>query len=160
MTNTIEHRGSATVGHLQDFDGIAAASIIYLRMWCTGPETQASFIADLTNTLGVDRGNKAIEAFAELCSVCVRHGRRPLARHGLHCKCVGADEASFAHFVATAAEGDREDAMLIAILLVRPDVAPIITSLAADFGLALKQMNLAAPRAIAQMESPRHVTLH
>ncbi len=160
MTPAPDHRGGATVGHLQDYDAITAASIVYLRMWCNSADTQASMAHDLIATLGVGRGRKAVEAFAELCGMCVQHGRRPLCRHALHCKCVGADEASFAHFIAAATEGDRDDAMLIAILLVRPDVAPIITSLAADFGLALKQMNLATPRAIAQMPPQRQTTLH
>ena len=159
MTDAPDHRGAATVGHLQDFDAITAASIVYLRMWCNSAETQASVMHDLTNTLGMGRGRRAVEAFAELCGMCMQHGRRPLCRHALTCQCVGADEASFAHFIATAAEGDRDDAMLIAILLVRPDVAPIVTSLAADFGLALKQMNLAAPNATTQMPT-HHTTLH
>ena len=150
MNAMTPHRGGAAVGHLQDYDGITAAAIIYLRMWCDGPDTQASVITDMTNTLGPARGRRAMEALGELCSICARHGRRPLTRHALQCSCVGADEASFAHFVATAADGDRDDAMLMAILLVRPDMAPIATGLAAQFGLALKQMNLAAPRVIAR----------
>lgn len=160
MTSTRDQRGGATVAHLQDYDAITAASVVYFRMWCNGADTQATVVDDLTTTLGMGRGQMAAAAFSDLCGMCALHGRRPMMRHALHCKCVGADEASFAHFIATAAEGDRDDAMLIAILLVRPDVAPIITSLAADFGLALKQMNLAAPRAIAQIPSQSQPTLH
>lgn len=159
MNMLLEHRGAATVGHLQDYDAITAAAVIYLRMWCDSPETQANFMSDMTGTLGVGRGRKAVQVFGDLCGMCVRHGRRPLSRHALHCKCVGADEASFGHFVATAAEGDRDDAMLFAFLLVRPDVAPIVTSLAAEFGLALKQMNLAAPKEMAPIPTQQH-TLH
>lgn len=159
MNMPLKHRGAATVGHLQDYDAITAAAVIYLRMWCDSPETQADFINDMTHTLGSGRGRKAVEAFGELCGMCIRHGRRPLARHSLNCKCVGADEASFGHFVATAAEGDRDDAMLFATLLVRPDVAPIVTSLAAEFGHALMQMNLAAPKELAQITTLQP-TLH
>lgn len=160
MTMPPDQRGGATVGHLQDYDAITAASVVYFRMWCNGADTQATVIQDLTLSLGLGRGRKAAEAFGELCGMCARHGRRPMMRHALHCKCVGADEASFAHFIAAAAEGDRDDAMMIAILLVRPDVAPLVTSLAADFGLALKQMNLAAPRAMAQMSPQPQPTFH
>lgn len=159
MTAPREHRGGATVGHLQDYDAITAAAVIYLRMWCDSVETQAIVMHDLTGALGTGRGRKAIEAFGDLCGMCARHGRRPLTRHALHCKCVGADEASFGHFIATAAEGDRDDAMLFATLLVRPDIAPIVTSLAAEFGFALKQMNLAAPKEMAQM-TPQQPTFH
>lgn len=154
MSPAPRHRGGATVAVLDDFDGLTAAAVVYLRMWCEGPQTQTRVMNDLLGTLGAQRGHNAVAAFAELCSMCVQHGRRPLCRHGLKCRCVGADEASFAHFVATAATGDRDDAMLMAILLVRPDMAPALTSLATDFGLALKQMNLAAPKAVAEM--PNH----
>ncbi len=48
--------------------------------------------------------------------------------------------------------------MLIATLLVRADMAPLVASLAADFGLALKRMRLSAPSEVAQMEAAP--TLH
>ncbi|PJI84413.1 hypothetical protein BC777_3471 [Yoonia maricola] len=150
MSDRTELPGGGTVGLLDDCDAINAASIVYLRMWCSSPDTQASMLADLTNTLGAARGDKAVETFAQICRLCTRYGRRPLARHGLGCRCIGADEASFAQLIATATEGDRDDAMLIAILMVRPDMAPILISLATTFGLALKQMNLAAPKTVKQ----------
>ena len=153
------HRGGATVGRLQDYDDLAATAVVYLRMWCASPKTQSTVITDLVNTLGSGKGHKAIETFADLCGMCIQHGRRPLVRHDVNCKCVGADEASFAHFIATAAEGQREDAMLIAILLVRPDMAAAVTTLAMHFGFALKQMKLATPRAMAQT-SIYQPTLH
>ncbi|WP_342077833.1 hypothetical protein [Yoonia sp. SS1-5] len=149
MTIPFENRGGAAVGFVADLDAVTAASVIYLRMWCNGPDTQACVSNDLAATLGVGRGRKAVQAFDELCRICARHGRRPLMRHAVTCKCVGADEACFGNFVAIAAEGDRDDAMLMATLLVRPDVAPLVVSLAAEFGLALMQMNLSAPREIA-----------
>ncbi|MGY9038053.1 MAG: hypothetical protein ACKVLA_09570, partial [Rhodobacterales bacterium] len=90
--------------------------------------------------------------FEQLCSLCARFGRRPLMRHSVTCKCLGADESCFANFISTATEGQREDAMLIATLLVRADMAPLVASLAADFGLALKRMHLSAPRDIARIE--------
>ena len=80
-------------------------------------------------------------------------------RHAVECKCLGADEACFANFVALAATGAQEDAMLIATLLVRADVAPQITSLATNFGLGLQQMRPAAPRDL-DMTRPQAATLH
>jgi predicted amidophosphoribosyltransferase len=149
MTTPQNKRGGAPVGFITELDSIEAASVIYLRLWCDGPETQSQICADFTNGLGTDQGRKAFQAFEELCNLCARHGRRPLMRHSVQCKCIGADESCFANFVATATDGEREDALLIATLLVRPDVAPLIASLASNFGLALKQMHLAAPRSIA-----------
>ncbi|MGJ8627398.1 MAG: hypothetical protein ACSHXB_10615 [Sulfitobacter sp.] len=154
MSSTHEKRGGAPVGFITELDGIEAASVIYLRLWCNGPDAQASVWNDLTSSLGPTQGRKALRAFEDLCSLCTRHGRRPLMRHSVNCKCLGSDESCFANFIATAATGDREDAMLIATLLVRPDVAPLITSLAADFGLALKRMKLIAPRDLAGDATP------
>jgi hypothetical protein len=37
-------------------------------------------------------------------------------------------------------EGDREDAFLLASTVVRPDLAPSLINLAAEFGMALKRM--------------------
>jgi len=146
MTNARERRGGAPVGFISELDGIEAASVIYLRLWCEGPEAQTSVWNDFASSLGAEKGRRALNAFEDLCRMCSQHGRRPLMRHAVNCKCIGSDESCFANFVSTAALGDRDDAMLIATLLVRPDLAPLITSLAADFGLALKRMNLCAPR--------------
>lgn len=148
MSIAQEKRGGAPVGFITELDEIEAASVIYLRLWCDGPEAKASVWNDFESSLGTDRGRSALKSFEDLCNFCTTHGRRPLMRHSLNFKCLGADEACFANFIACAATGEREDAMLIATLLVRPDVAPLITALAADFGHALMRMNLAASKDI------------
>ncbi|SLN51203.1 hypothetical protein [Pseudooctadecabacter jejudonensis] len=158
MTNATHRRGGAPVGYLTELDAVEAASVIYLRLWSDGPDAKSQVWTDFANTLGADQGRRALKSFDQLCSLCAQHGRRPLMRHGIHCKCLGADESCFANFIATAALGEREDAMLIATLLVRADVAPLLASLAADVGFALKRMCLAAPRDIAPEVTPR--TLH
>jgi hypothetical protein len=50
--------------------------------------------------------------------------------------------------------------MLIATLLVRPDVAPLIASLAADVGHAFMRMRLSAPRDIETHSHDLPKTLH
>ena len=47
------------------------------------------------------------------------------------------DECVFARFVALAAEGAREDAVLMAALLVRADLALCLAGLAESIGLGL-----------------------
>jgi len=150
MSAAVQMRGGAPVGYVKELDSIEAASVIYLRLWSDGSESKASVWKDFASSLGPDRGRRALKSFEDLCNLCAQHGRRPLMRHSVQCKCLGADESCFANFIAIAAAGDREDAMLIATLLVRPDVAPQLTSLATDFGLALMRMNLAAPRDLAR----------
>lgn len=159
MSQSYPHRGGAPVGFLSELQGIEAASVIYLRLWTNGPESQAEVWNDFAQYLGATSGKRALKSFEDLCDLCARHGRRPLMRHSVSCKCLGADESCFANFIATAAEGDREDALLIATLLVRSDVAPIITSLAATVGLAFKRMRL---RTMPEPVSPTadHYTIH
>ena len=144
MKKAQEQRGGAPVGFIAELDGVEAASVIYLRLWCDGSKAQANVWNDLAAGLGTDRGRRALKGFEDLYNLCSAHCRRPIMRHSVNCKYLGADEACFANFIACAAMGDREDAILIATLLVRPDVAPLITALAADFGHALMCMNLAS----------------
>lgn len=146
MKQSSSHRGGAPVGHLNDLGALEVATVVYLRLWSDGPRSRSAMYADFSERLGETRSAEAINAFEQMCGLCARHGRRPLIRHSVSCKCLGSDESCFANFIAAAAEGAHEDAMLIATLLVRPDVAPLMTSLATDFGLALKRMQLAAPR--------------
>ncbi|MFT5867343.1 MAG: hypothetical protein ACI82I_003103 [Gammaproteobacteria bacterium] len=156
-------RGGAPVGFITELDGIEAASVVYLRLWCDGPDAQASVSNDFVSSLGSDHGRRALKSLEDLCSLCAKHGRRPLMRHSVHCKCLGADESCFANFIATAATGEREDAMLIATLIVRPDVAPLITALATDFGHALMRMNLIGPKDMGGAEPSTHshsITVH
>ena len=145
MTSTQEKRGGAPVGFVADLDRIGAASVIYLRMWHDGPDGQEEVWGDLSYGLGAENGRKALKAFEKLCSLCSQYGRRPLFRHAVSCKCIGSDESCFANFIETATSGDRVDAILIATLLVRADIASLITTLAIDFGLAIKGMNPRSP---------------
>lgn len=159
MNTAKSTRGGAPVGFITELNALEAASVIYLRLWCDGPESQSLVRNDFISGLGPDHGRNAMQSFEELCHLCARHGRRPLMRHSVQCKCIGSDESCFANFIATAVDGEREDALLIATLLVRPDVAPLIASLATNFGLALKRMHLASPRDMTK-SAPSTQTLH
>ena len=163
MTSAECQRGGAPVGFITELGSIEAASVIYLRLWCNGPNSQTDVLKDFVSSLGASQGERAINAFEELCRLCAQYGRRPLMRHTVNCKCLGADEACFANFISAATDGNRNDAMLIATLLVRPDVAPLITELAANFGLALRRMNLCAPKDLMGTEpipSSQSTTIH
>jgi hypothetical protein len=134
-------RGGAPVGHLLELPEVEQGAVACLRLWCEGPETQARLWNDLAHALGSAHGGTALKALEQLLGLILRHGRRPLMRHGLDCRCVGGDECAFANLVAAAAEGEREDALLIASLLVRPGLAPEAVELAGQFGLALRRMH-------------------
>ncbi len=142
MNSDMAKRGGAPVGVIEDLPSLEAGAVIYLRLWCDGPDAQAQVWNDFRVALGNTQGRKALSAFEQLLNLCAVHGRRPMMRHSVSCRCIGSDESCFANFVAAAAEGDREDAILLASLLARPELAPAMTALAADFGLAIKRMFL------------------
>lgn len=99
----------------------------------------------MSNQLGAKRGKEALNAFETVVSVCMANARRPLMRHHANCNCLGADEACFAHLIAASAEGDREDAMMFAMLMARPGVAPVLVSLAEQFGTTVRRATTAVP---------------
>ncbi|WP_299844981.1 hypothetical protein [uncultured Roseovarius sp.] len=159
MNAPVSFRGAAPVGHMAELGPVEAGAILYLRLWSDGPDSQTQVWNDFATALGPVHGRRVLKSFEELCALCARHGRRPLMRHNVSCNCVGADESCFANFIGYASEGAREDAMLIAINIVRPDIAGTLVGLAEDFGFALKRMGLKADR-LAQQQPRRHTTYH
>ena len=133
--------------------------MLYLRLWCDGAGSRQAVWEDFSTALGLDYGAAASDAWETLMELFADHCRRPLMRHAVTCTCLGADESCFAKFIAAAAEGAREDAMLMATLIVRADMAPVLTSLACECGLALKCMSIAASRDMAR-RAVAPTTLH
>lgn len=131
-------RGGAPVGFLSELGPIEANAITYLRLWCQSVDAQDAIARDFQVVFGETRGRKITNSFEALYKLCVENGRRPLMRHGLDCKCFGADESCFANFIGYASEGAREDALMIAMTIVKPEKAQVLAELAEDFGLALR----------------------
>jgi len=158
MTSRQSFRGGSAVGQIRDLGPVEAGAVLYLRLWCEGSGSRDRLCADFHTSLGAEVGQQAVRSIDEICDMLLRYGRRPLLRHHLACTCVGADEACFANFIAAASEGDREDAALIATLLVRADLALCLLKQAETVGLALKQMALQAAR--HGPLDPQNSTLH
>lgn len=158
MTLGRQKRGGAPVGYLSELAPVEAGAVRCLRLWSEGGEGRMRLWNDLASALGRKEGARALEAFEQLCGLCARHGRRPLMRHSLTCKCLGGDESCFANFIGAASEGDREDATLIASMIVRADMASSLAFLAETFGLALKRMTLKGH--VPQPEPEVAATLH
>jgi hypothetical protein len=127
------HSGGLPVGHLASLPPLEGLSVRALRRWCDGGADALAL--DLADSLG-ERAGPAARAFDALCRHCLAGCRRPLLRHGATCPCLGADEAAFARLVQTATEGEREDALMLACCMVRPDLAPALVHLAQAAGLA------------------------
>ncbi|KPP84135.1 MAG: hypothetical protein HLUCCA08_01350 [Rhodobacteraceae bacterium HLUCCA08] len=135
-------RGAAAVGQLAELGPVEAGAVLCLRLWSDGPDDRAALQADLRQHLGASVGALACAAMETIGALCTRFGRRPLMRHDVDCACLGGDEAAFALLVATAAEGETEDALMLAALIVRADVAPMLIAPARDLGLSLRRMSL------------------
>lgn len=140
MSNMSTQRGGAPVGYLDEITPVEAGAVVYLRLWFEGAYGQDQVWQDFQKTLGNEGARGALQTLERLCSICAHHGRRPLARHGVNCRCLGGDEACFATFVSYACEGDREDAFLMAANLVRPEMASALVVLAEEFGAVLRKV--------------------
>ncbi len=150
-------RGGAAVGRLTDLAPIEAGAVMYLRLWSEGAKGRADAASDFDIALGANQGRAAMLTLDRLCSLCASYGRRPLIRHGLGCACLGADENCFAQMIAAASEGAREDAMMMASLIVRPDFAPALASLSEKLGMALRRMTAAVPMPTTGHQTPSAV---
>lgn len=128
--------GSTPVGRITDLPPAEGWWIRAFRQW--GAE-EGVLSEDMTGRFGPARAERILSRFSDLMELLVGHARRPLMAHGTGCQCLGSDEAVFALFCATATHGAREDAMMIACLMVRPDVAPIAVSLAQGLGLEVER---------------------
>lgn len=131
--------GSVSVGQLSEQPTFETCIVTYLRLWADGEEAQRRLQHMLIELCGPARGARMTKTWAEMIALLARFRRRSIMRHALDCPCLGADEAWFANFMATAATGERDDALMLATLLIRPDIAPLLTDLARQFGLSLAQ---------------------
>ncbi len=158
MNAAWSHRGAAPVGLLADLGAVEAEAVRCLRSWSDGPAAWERVCGDLVQALGPDRGRRAAEALEAICDMSLRHGRRPLMRRPAECRQFGADEACFAHMVAAASEGEREDALMIALVMLRPDISMPAVALAQEAGLALRLLALRPE--VEYPEPARHCRLH
>ncbi len=142
MSLSVPSRGGNPIGYVTDLGEVEAGAVRYLRLWCSGPGPQAEVLDDFIGCLGPTEGRSALDSLEGICRLCALHGRRPLVRHQPACRHLGTDEACFANFIAAAGEGAREDAMLIATLIVRADMACVAVEMAERLGLALRRMGL------------------
>ena len=131
-----------------------ALAVRCLRAWSAGPDAMTSL---LVPALGRQAACACAQAFGDVMGIVQRHGRRELIRHGAHCRCVGSDEAILAYFVMVAATGEREDAMLIASLLVEGPLLMPMSESARMAGLYLYQAGLRQGRDFGE---PASATRH
>lgn len=148
------------VGFVSELEPVEAGVVIYVRLFCAGADARRQAERDFATSLGPDHGAQALNSLRRICDLCAEYGRRPLMRHSISCKCLGADEACLANLVGAASAGDREDAMLFAALIVRPDMAPCLAGLAETLGLAMRRMAAMADPVIRDPDANQPRVLH
>ena len=135
--SAMERHGTVPVGRIDDLAPLEATLVCCVRLFYESDQARDALERSLLARLGAERGGALFARFAELCEMTRRFARRPLMRRHAGCCAAGADETAFAAMVAAAVAGEREDAMLIAVCLVRPDVSPPVVALAEQVGLSL-----------------------
>jgi len=154
--------GAAALSALEDLSPREAGAIVGLRAWCEGPEGQAWVWQCYAHHHGPIRGRTALRNFEALVRMVSQYARRPMARHAVQCRCAGADECWFARLVGLAADNAREDALMLAMTFLRPDIALQAVDLAQQAGLRLPPMKLpgSAPQGPAPSAKPARQRLH
>lgn len=128
--------------HWSDRQKLEALSISLLRLWADGQAGRARMTAEIYETIGPQRGHRIVTLWAEFIEIYGLYQQDPSAPHAIYEDYLSIDEAYFAQFLAIAAEGDREEALLLAMSRVRPDAVLVLTNLATQIGLSLKQILL------------------
>lgn len=143
--------GGVAVGRLADLEPVEALAVVYLRHWAESSDIFDRFRNDLAASAGQCASDAAFDSFGKIATLLGQFGRRPLMRHQPDCLCLGADEACFANLIGCALRCEREDAAMIASLIVRPDMCLTLAGQARACGLALHRLVLrgSAPRAAA-----------
>jgi hypothetical protein len=144
-------RGAAPVGYVAELPPLESAAVMYLRIWFA--DAGHLIGEDFARALGPGEGAGRLAAFERLMDLMTRSARRPLMHHAPHCKCLGADENAFAHAVAAAATGDRDEATLF--------LAPLFTLRSCPAAVdAAEQVGQAIARMVAEFPPPDSATRH
>lgn len=137
--------GAAPVARVSDLPPLEQRVVLYTRLWSEGRLGQAEVWRDLIDRHGPAGATRAAGHLDALLRELMAFGRRPMSRHAPSCPCAGGDECVLARFVALAAEGAREDAILMGALMVRADVSLLLARIAEDLGLSLMRELGATP---------------
>ena len=153
-------RGATPVGHLADLPAVEKGAVLYLRLWCDGPEARQAIAGDFHLLFGAERGDQLAAALTHVVCLTLGHARRPLMRHGTGCPCLGGDESAFAQMIAAAACGDRDDAVLFGMTLMSAPAVVDLMAEAEQLGLAFAEMFGPAPHHPLRGAPPAPYPLH
>lgn len=145
---------------LATLDAFGQQVIRSLRMWPDGKRGPDAMAGAITDQLGPQRGARVAALWSDLREIFDCFGHRPLDLLPCASDRLSADEASFVQLITLAADARREDAMFVALMMVRADVTPIVVSLATQVGLSLRQAILGAENAERPATHRASTSLH
>ena len=157
MKHARDLSGELPVAAMDGMQPLAVLLIAALRAWNRGGAGAA--LVALRARMSEGQATSAMAAMCDLAGVLGTARRRPLACHAPDCPCVGADEATFARFVQEAALGEREDALLLASLVVEAHAITRLADAAQRFGLHLHRATLCDGVALTATQ-PMGTTVH
>ena len=160
MSPEAERRGGVPVATYDSLPEAEQVLVSCLRLWSNGPEGRDRLTRVLCDRMGAGEAGQCRDALADMVGMIARHGLRRMVRHRPQCCCVGADEAVFAHVVMVAATGAREDAMLLASLMLEASVLLPFVEAAAVAGLYLHRATLTSTPSMLAARPEAGVTLH
>ncbi|MEL6766516.1 MAG: hypothetical protein AAFP17_04995 [Pseudomonadota bacterium] len=147
--------GALPVGTMETLPALEAGAVRALRLWFSGPEAQAALWNAFAKTFGAQEGHRHLGAFERFLAGVLEVSHRPLMRHAMGCRCLGADEHAFAGLLAAAARGRREDALLLALALTPPHRALALVAEAEAVGPVLGRLAPLLAACCATAEEPR-----
>ncbi|MEO1530838.1 MAG: hypothetical protein AAFU72_01570 [Pseudomonadota bacterium] len=147
--------GALPVGTLETLPPLEAAAVRALRLWFSGHDAQAALWNAYAKSFGAKEGHRHLSAFERFLAAVLEASHRPLMRHALGCRCLGADEHAFAGLLAAAARGKREDALLLALALTPPHRALALVAEAEAIGPVLERLSPLLAACCASAEAPQ-----
>lgn len=117
------HSGAAPLVRLYDLPTLEQRVVVCARLWRADEVGRAELERDLAARHGTAVGRAAFGRLEDFLGLVCDHSRRRIEIGAVASVGVTGDECVLARLVALAAEGAREEAILISALLIRADMA-------------------------------------
>jgi hypothetical protein len=128
---------AAPVRRLDELPEAERRLVACARLWAGGAARHADLRRLLEDRGGEAAGRAAFGRLDELMRLLLVHGRRPLRLSPVGAEGVLGDECVLARLVGLAAEGAREEAILMSAVMIRADLALELARVAAATGRVL-----------------------
>jgi hypothetical protein len=134
----------APVRRLDELPELERRLVCAVRLWRDGPDGRAELAAALAARAGPAVGRAAAARLGELMALTQGNRRLPLRVARVGAPGALGDECVLARLVSLAAEGAREEAVLLAALVARADRALDVARVAAAVGHLLTRRRAGA----------------